>query len=179
MLTFKQFLKETPWINSDELDTDSNKEKLQRSPRHPQDIEISSLPSGHIITKKKIDYYDPEEGYDQYEYSAIGPDGKKDLSLKGHQKGNSFIVVDLSANKNNTLKAHELYHHLITKHNLHIHSDYEQSTGGMKTWKKLHQMPGIHMQSYNGSTKKYSELKRSFQRNYDMDSSTRLAVKKR
>jgi len=181
MKSFKQFLIETPWVNSDELDIPPTEKRkfLRKETMGENDTIISKTPSGHTITKKSINYYDPMEGHDQYEYSAYGPDGKKDLSLKVHQKGNKAYVIDLSSNEGNTMKSHEFYHHLIAHHGIHLHSDYEQSSGGMKTWKKLHQMPGIHVQSYNGSTEKYSELKPSFQRKYDMDSSTRLAAKKK
>lgn len=102
-----------------------------------------------------------------------------EMAVHGKQVGNKFFVSQLNGYAGSKFKAHEFYHHLITKHDIHLHSDYEQSTGGMKVWKALHKMPGIHIQSFNGSSETYSELKPDFQRKYDMDSSTRLAAKKK
>lgn len=172
MKTFIEFLSEAPWINpdieSDKL-SDGKEPETDSKNRHV----ISKMSSGHVV---KIKHYPNDSSY--VSYTAHGQDDKLHMEVQGHKYNNKFNVGALNAYEGSTVRAHELYHHLITHHDLHLHSDYEQSEGGMKVWKKLHKMPGIHMQSYNGSTEKYSELKPSFQRLYDMDSSTRLAAKK-
>lgn len=169
MKKFKQWLSESPWVNPD-----IDKEKLVDKPyNQPLANHISTMPSGHLIMR--------EDDHGHTIYSAINPDTKHiNLQVSGsHRNGDRFDISGLVGRKGSTIKAHEFYHHLITHHNIHLHSDYEQSEGGMKVWKNLQKMPGIHMQSFNGSTEKYSELKPSFQRKYDMDSSTRLAAKKK
>lgn len=172
MMKFRQFLKEAPWVNPD-VDKTVEPAYIDDSDKRTQ---ISKMKSGHIIKERQL----PNTPSTEREFSIHTPDDKHIImSVSGTKQGNIFKVSSLQGTTNKTIKAHEFYHHLITQHDLHIHSDYEQSEGGMKVWKKLHQMPGIHMQSWNGSTEKYSELKPSFQRKYDMDSSTRLAAKKK
>ena len=167
----RQILNETPWVNpdieSEKMDSGAfSDEKGQH---------ISTMKSGHRVIKLQ---HPNDKTYARYQVRDHKT-GDVHMEVQGNHTGNRFDVASLNAGHNNTVKAHELYHHLITQHGIHIHSDYEQSEGGMKVWKALHKMPGIHMQSWNGSSEKYSELKPSFQRKYDMDSSTRLAAKKK
>lgn len=183
MLSFKSFLIETPWINTDispakyDPVSDSTEWKMKYSGAR----KVSTLPwTGHVVKKvlRNDLIYDDEIPAG---FTIHDPVTKKmTLRVLGHFKKNTnkFFVGSLESTKNNTAKAVDVYHHLVTHHNVHLHSDYEQSPGAEKVWKALHRKPGIHMQSFNGSSKKYFELKPSFQKNYDYDSSTRLAAKK-
>lgn len=172
MKTFIEFLVETPWINPD-IEWDNAPDAKEHEAAAKQRQKISTMSSGHVV---KIRHASGNPTF--VTYTAHGPDNNIHMKVSGHKDGDKFTVNNLNDHQGSTVRAHDFYHHLITHHGLHLHSDYEQSEGGMKVWKKLHKMPGIHMQSYNGSTEKYSELKPSFQRLYDMDSSTRLAAKK-
>ncbi len=185
MKSFIEFLKEAPWVNSLELDTDIERKKMEA---RPPDLAVSEkgkyLP-GSMGEDHKIIRYEGQAprhpgdklGVSYYLHNI--KTGNVEMAVHGEEDGNKYFVHGLGAYAGGKYKAHEFYHHLITKHGIHLHSDYEQSTGGMKVWKALHKMPGIHMQSFNGSSEQYSELKPSFQRKYDMDSSTRLAAKKK
>jgi hypothetical protein len=173
MKSFAQFLIEMPWINPD-IESDKLDSRHEPGTDSKNRTTISKMSSGHIV---KIKYHPGDEMHETY--TAHGPDDAIHMEVGGHNHDDKFHVTNLNAYKGSTIQAHELYHHLITHHGIHLHSDYEQSEGGMKVWKKLHKMPDIHMQSFNGSSEKYSELKPSFQRKYDMDSSTRLAAKKK
>ena len=170
MKKLRDILTEAPWIN-DEIGTIKQKQfQVSSSGDH-----VSTMPSGHKILKNTLGETDDGK---PVTYTAVDHHGNAHIKVHGNERGNRLDVTSLYGTEGNKVKAHNFYHHLITKHGIHLHSDYEQSEGGMKVWKKLQRMPGIHMQSWNGSTQKYSELRPSFQRKYDMDSSTRLAAKK-
>jgi hypothetical protein len=168
----RDVLTEAPWIN-DEI-----------SERKPKQVEvtpasgehISKMGKGYNVLKNHLG--DTEDGK-KVTYTVADRRGNVHVRVHGNENGNRLDVTSLYAPEGNKVEAHDFYHHLITQHGIHLHSDYEQSEGGMKVWKRLQKMPGIHMQSWNGSDQKYRELKPSFQRTYDMDSSTRLAAKKR
>lgn len=185
MKTFRQFITEAPWINSDDLDNDEKvPSKVMAKQHEEQSIRIGPIGKHHSIYRRDFPGYDNTTNT---HYMLVDDKTKHvRMGVVGETKGNKFFVSMLAGHTDGStngssenIKAHEFYHTLITQHGVHLHSDYEQSTGGMKVWKALHKMPGIHMQSYNGSTEKYSELKPSFQRKYDMDSSTRLAAIKK
>lgn len=185
MISFKQFITETPWINPD-LDVDMKDEPKAKA-KLP-DLDVSergkylpgSMGEHHKIIRveSRAPHHPGDKLGVSYHLHNIKT-GNIEMTVHGEEDGKKFFVGGLGAYAGGKYKAHEFYHHLITHHGIHLHSDYEQSTGGMKVWKALHKMPGIHMQSFNGSSEKYSELKPSFQRKYDMDSSTRLAAKKK
>lgn len=185
MKTFRTFILENPWINDLELDADMTKHPKQ--PPRPPDLDlqergkyVGTMGDSHVIYKKPGNAPKHPGDLDGASYYLVNhKTNNVEMAVHGEEKGNKFFVNGLGGYAGAKYKAHEFYHHLITKHGIHLHSDYEQSSGGMKVWKALHKMPGIHMQSFNGSTEKYSELKPSFQRTYDMDSSTRLAAKKK
>lgn len=185
MKSFKSFITETPWVNSAELDTD-----FKRAPKmepRPPDLAVSergkylpgTMGEHHKIIRFESDaprHPGDKQGVSYYLHNI--KTGNVEMAVHGEEDGKKFLVHGLGAYAGGKYKAHEFYHHLITHHDIHMHSDYEQSTGGMKVWKALHKMPGIQMQSFNGSSEKYSDLKRNFQVRYDMNSSTRLAAKK-
>lgn len=178
----REYLAEMPWVNPS-ISSDHDHRKNDPSPIKNERFEgtkprkISDYSATHAVYRHSLKA--GEDGTPT-SYHLVNKATKNiELAVHGSTRDGKFLVGSLGARQGNTVKAHEFYHHLITKHNVHMHSDYEQSEGGMKVWKALHKMPGIHMQSFNGSSEKYSELKPSFQRKYDMDSSTRLAAKRK
>ena len=80
-------------------------------------------------------------------------------TLKGH-KVSKLHTYDNSDSWVNYSKipAHEFYHHLITNHAVHLHSDYSQSEGAKKVWERLHKMPGIKMQAFDMGERTYSDI---------------------
>lgn len=72
--------------------------------------------------------------------------GKIDISMLGsqhkHKKGTTFNIQSLAGRTGSSLKAHDLYHHLITKHD-HILVGTTHSIGGQKVWQKLAKKPGV------------------------------------
>ena len=161
---------ESPWINPE-----IENKKISRPDSeidYEDHKEISRMPSGHIV----------KVSADTRTYSVHDPKtGESQLRVWGRlfPTGNKYYVSNLDSHQGNTVKAHELYHHLITHHGIHLHSDHEQSEGGMKVWKRLQKYSDIHMQSYDPTKKTYSELKPSFQKDYDMNPRTVLTAKKR
>lgn len=53
------------------------------------------------------------------------------------EKPNEFHINELQGHPDSGIRAHELYHHLVTKHGIELHSSDEMSQGGSKTWKRL------------------------------------------
>lgn len=74
---------------------------------------------------------------------------RANMEVSGDLHGNKnkkFTVDILSSYRNNTLKAHEFYHHLL--HAGHVNeliSDTSHSPGARKVWKRLSKMPNIKM----------------------------------
>lgn len=69
-------------------------------------------------------------------YFLAGSDNKIKTALTTRKRGKSELVGLLASHDSATIKAHDLYHHLITKHNKILTSDM-QTTGGLKVWQKL------------------------------------------
>jgi len=64
------------------------------------------------------------------------------------------VATTRSMRKNkNRLKLVDLYHHLITKHNVILATD-DQSVGGMKTWQELSRKKGINIHGWDKETGK-------------------------
>ncbi len=112
---------------------------------------VEKLASGH-----EIHHYEKE-------YHVTSPDGKKvhmALDVKHiNKKAKSEKIHDLVAHKDNTFKAHHLYHHLITKHKKILSTD-TQSPGGHAVWKKLIHMKGVGVHGWDPKTKKPVNISR-------------------
>lgn len=149
MKTFKQYLYEMPMMN------DVGKEQL--APYEP-DMEtkkgmrkISDL-KGHDIKKfdeKKCTLYSAHDKEGKVRLQVYGPRGENDKD---------FFVSQLNGYGNDKIKAHELYHHLVTKHGLKIHSGTTHSIGAKKTWEELHRNKDIKMESYDDTSKQYVDI---------------------
>jgi len=123
------------------------KTKLKYDPetghvQHHHTVEhVSTTPSGHHILRHPNHYY------------AFNPHTRQiDMHVMGSHwnNGKTFGIHKTAGRKGSTLKAHELYHHLVTHHGLHLESSTEQSRGGMKIWQKLHSMPGVKVTNEDG-----------------------------
>ncbi len=73
--------------------------------------------------------------------------GKVNMRLSGGRgDDNKHIRINsVKGRKGSPIKAHELYHHLITTHSFTLTSDKNQSKGGSSTWKELSKNKDIHM----------------------------------
>ena len=91
---------------------------------------------------------------------AVKENGEEKMRLITKANGNNHHIAWVSAKQGNKTKAHELYHHLITKHNINLASA-SQSPGGFKSWQKLHQKGGIKLSTvdmYSGEHKAVHHL---------------------
>lgn len=169
----RENLTESPSMN------DIEKEKnLTPYEDHPED-----KPKRKFISKigdhkvSKLDVY----GNDSWaNYSLHNPEGKISLTVTGQNRDNGKFLESNVNGFGNKIPAHEFYHHLITQHDLHIHSDYSHSVGMKKVWEKLHKMPGIKMQAYDMGKRTYSDVHPAEGLdNYYDNSNIRLAAKKK
>lgn len=74
--------------------------------------------------------------------------GKTHVAVHGteyqHEKGGSALHThSLAAHKRSTIKAHDVYHHLLKKHHNRLISSSSQSEGGHKTWQRLIKKKGV------------------------------------
>lgn len=176
-------LQEAPWINP-ELDN----WKDEKPDDHLGDIDLKhykhvSSAHGHDIYKKetesggyKMKYLKDKVKFTSY---AAVKDGKPKIAVKmsNHETDGKMKITGLQATKDNTLKAHDFYHHLITHHGETIHSDSEQSEGAKKVWKRLMRKPGVKFHVHDWSNGKTKPLHPITNRNFE-DSSTSLVASK-
>jgi hypothetical protein len=118
-------------------------------------VKISEFGKHHIYQAKKREHshyiaYNPETSQIDMHMSAIE---------KPHKNGTSTLKsILLSGRKGSTIKAHHLYHHLITKHNKILQAD-DQSPGGKKVWQRLNRnYKDVHVHNWDPKEKKGSEL---------------------
>ena len=100
---------------------------------------------GHKIYRGKHD-----EGMDRY--SAVSPEGHVTNVLTVHTKKHS-IKVSGSATTGKGIKQHDMYHHLITKHDKVITTD-EQTEGGHRIWKQLAKKHSVNIHGWDPKAKK-------------------------
>lgn len=95
---------------------------------------ISTTKSGHLVYHTS--YHDTPTKV-RHEYHAVNPETKKvDISIEADERKNVLSNILLQANAGNTIKAHDFYHHLITKHDKVLSHDV-LSPGGKAVVKKL------------------------------------------
>lgn len=168
IVRYKRFLREMPEL----IDVD-------KKVRHVDPVEAGP---GTGIKRKKTKYnneyevhHDRLSGTSMVGYSLVHkPTGKTHIKLTGGQSEgtNKLGVKNLVGHSDSKVKAHEFYHHLITKHGLEISSDDEQSVGGAKVWKKLSEYPDIHTthHHYNGHEIPLHKGDNWFRNYHDQDS---------
>lgn len=167
MKKFKQFIQEAPIPN--DIIKEPGLKPYQENPENASQREHLSTLKGHKVSVlHSIDSH----------YALHEPDDRISLGVSGKQIGNKFYEENLNG-FGNKIPAHEFYHHLITQHGIHLHSDYTLSKGAIAVWSKLHQTPGIKMQAYNMGTRKYTSIpKNEPLTNYMNKSSIRFAASK-
>lgn len=168
-------LQEAPWINPD---LDSWKD--ERPENHLNDIDLKhykhvSSAYGHDIYKKETESHAQKIRFTTY---AGAKNGKVKIAVKMSTHGdNKSTITGLQATKDNTFKAHDFYHHLITHHGETLHSDAEQSEGAKKVWKRLMRKPGVKFHVHDWSNGKTKPLHPITNRNFE-DSNTSLVASK-
>jgi hypothetical protein len=81
-----------------------------------------------------------------HHYMATDEGHSVQASMHAIKKGKSH-AVEMTVAKPGA-KVHQLYHHLITKHN-HILTSKEQSPGGLSIWQKMRKMGGVNIHGYH------------------------------
>lgn len=137
MLTFAQFTKLHEIQSFDSDEGYRRKQKHGKYTIHDLGNKISTTKSGH-------DVYHDKPG----EYYAV-KNGKIHLHISGNKDGKSFATVQTKAYEGNTIKAHELYAHLIKHHKLILTSGANQSEGGKKIWQRLSKVKGINVHGWH------------------------------
>ncbi len=149
MISFARFLAEAPYYT--EVDKDHENASTERLV-HTQDKEVPWKKIGtigdHEVHKQRFARYGATS------YRLVHPNTNKvAMHLDTEDAHGGEQVTMVSGIKNSPIKAHEFYHHLITKQGVELHSDTSQSPGGVHIWKKLHEMPGVkikHISNING-----------------------------
>jgi hypothetical protein len=111
---------------------------------------ISHTPSKHLVVRQ----HDTDKSKRIVRYSAYNPRTKKiDMTVNGkeikHPNGHRTLQIKkLAGREGGEIKAHDFYHHLITKHKVILQSD-QQSEGGMKVWQRLKKHhPDVHVHGW-------------------------------
>ena len=135
MITFKQFLLEAPWVNT-EIQQQTNEddpydehiESLRddfKTLRH-----ISTMPTGHQIWK----------GVDRSKssfYYATDPNKRITSVLSGEQKNKDFHIHWAGNSKDSGISMNDIRAHLVNRHGLKLISDTEHSPGTAKNYASL------------------------------------------
>lgn len=87
------------------------------------------------------------------------------MILQGRHVGDTFHISYLQGHPQSQVKAHDFYHHLITKHGMKLNSDADQSVGGMKVWHKLSKNPEVSVTHHDISGNQIP-VQKKFSRNY-------------
>lgn len=151
MITFKQYLVEMGLY----LTRHTERSNAVTTNKAPKDLKftygkhISTMSSGHHV-------YHREGGYTS-DYHAVDPNtGLSHMHMIGKESKNpahvnKIKIEGLSGRKGGTVKAHDFYHHLITKHDKELASN-EQSPGGHAVWSRMSDNKDIEIHSHNIET---------------------------
>ena len=158
----KFVLKETPFemafYHKDENSLHSSKEDYRKgktskrleSKNFGEFKEIGSTPT-HKIYRKIIKH---NRGTHSASFLAMHKEtGEPHVSVSGKYdtKKKKLTVNHLAGHPNNTLKAHDFYHHLLLAgHVKKLVSDNTQSPGAKKVWHRLSQKPHVGMTTTDG-----------------------------
>lgn len=74
--------------------------------------------------------------------------GQAHVVVQGHERNNVMHVRSTAAHDESTVKAHEVYHHLI-KQGKTLASDSKQSEGGKRIWHKLAKTRGVNVHGWH------------------------------
>lgn len=168
--SFKEFIAEAPFVdfNMPHVKRDTFMQKSDGWDHH------STMDSGHKVVVRRFND-------NQTTFHVKNKTGKAIVSVKALENGKDLEIQNLAKTEDSDVKAHDIYHHLITKHGYNIYSDHYQSVGGMKVWKNLAKKPGINMRVYSDKSKKTKPLPKNFDVDYVKDKknpTTRLLATK-
>jgi len=119
---------------------------------------ISETPTGHHI------YHINDTNHPEYHtIYAWHPDDKTshvsvnvtDMDKNKGKLPKNIHVDMVSSKKGSSLKAHDLYHHLITNHDMVITSG-EQTMGGLKLWKNLAKNKDVSIRGFIPSNNEFT-----------------------
>lgn len=161
MLSFKQFLKETPSLMYVSDYKKSENVLSDHDVRFGHEITKMDNPTDYKKISKlgKYEVWHSKKGGDEHYgsvFNLVNPQtGHVHMQVTGNYTGKkTFKVGVLTGQDKNPVKAHQFYHHLITRHGIALQSSDLQSHGGMKTWQRLAtQYPDINMSHDNGKGK--------------------------
>jgi hypothetical protein len=112
--------------------------------RHPLVLQSGFVKPSHLgkrISRTDTHTYHYEEGDDRFS-ARNSTTGEVDATVNGSLIKGHLHVDLLSTRPHGKLKAHEFYHHLITKHGVKLAST-SQSPGATKVYQKLSKMKGV------------------------------------
>lgn len=182
MKTFKQLLTEMP---VDNYDTTAKRLPLYKHDSymksHDERKELKHEGTYQVNDDYEVHHHSISYGLkygDKHYFNVVHkPTGHMHLQLQTHVNPGwqAHRVSNLAGVEGNNLKAHELYHHLLSTGKLKaLYSDHTHSTGGKKVWQRLSQMPGINMRLMKKG--KEIPIHKVWQKNYGDFSSLFLAT---
>lgn len=173
MLSYKQYTKlfEMPHIVNLDVDDDKltpDEQKLHQASSYKH---ISTFKGHHIFTQVS------PQG--DHAFAVVNPETSKVTHriMTSAEKG-GLKVGGLYGTNNAGVKAHEIYHHLITHHGFTLHSDDTQSVGGAKVWKRLSEMPGVSVTHHSNATGTKITLNKGDKWNTNYGTNTHFRAKK-
>lgn len=155
IVSFRQFLAEMPYYTEVEKDHEQNMmDRKVHSDIDKSWKKISTL-GGHDVHKRT--FKEPDGEFSTYR--VVHPNTKKVvMELDTEKAHGGEQVTMIGGARKSPVKAHQLYHHLVTQHGVKLHSDTSQSPGGVHIWKQLHAMPGIKLTHHSNLTGREREL---------------------
>lgn len=120
---------------------------------------VSTMPSGHKV------YHD--KGKKSALWAAV-KDGDVHQRIMGTPTEDGHFKVNIANGLGDaSVKAHDLYHHMITHHGVTIRSDDYHTKGGRSIWKSLSENPDIEVSRYKFDGKPIKmHTGRDFSKNY-------------
>lgn len=116
---------------------------LRSTKPHPDEKMHSSTASHHI-------YRLSQPGFTRY-VARHKETGQAHVIVQGHERNDVLHIRSTAAHEESTVKAHEVYHHLLN-HGKTLASDSKQSEGGRRIWQKLAKTRGINVHGWqNGA----------------------------
>ena len=125
----------------------------RKSEAKGKSVHISTMASGHHIYKSE------DKKKHETTFYAYHPERKQvdavmvGQKVKHHENGTTTMEPHTAGREGGTVKPHELYHHLITKHNIILHTGDHQTEGGKSVWQKLAKKKGISVHTVDAHGK--------------------------
>lgn len=114
--------------------------ELRTTKPHPDEKLHSSTATHHI-------YRMSQPGLTRY-VARDKQSGQAHVIVQGLERNNVMHIRSTAAHDNSTVKAHDVYHHLI-KQGKTLASDSKQSEGGKRIWQKLAKTRGVNVHGWH------------------------------